>query len=223
MNSVACVIIHGFGGSLSEITYLEEYLKNKNIFDVYSILLPGHGGTKKDLSKTNRRDWINSVKIQIDELKHKYSNIIVIGFSMGGLIGSQLAAENLIDKLILINTPYKFWNVPVILRDAVNLDIGRYTEAVSKTSIKSCFDFLGILGDTKNILYKVKCPTLIIQCSKDETVPPKSALKIKRRISGQVVLKKYTGGRHRVFMEKEGVNLRDEICRDIVKWVLQES
>ena len=223
MNKTACVLIHGFGGDLSEIEYLENHLKayliNENIADVFSIELAGHGGAKNDLGKTNKYDWLCSVNTKVDELKYIYSNIIVIGFSMGGLIGSQLAAEKLIDRLILINTPFHFWNIPVILRDVMNLDIDRYVEAAYKSSIKSCVEFLKVLEESKKIFQKIECPALIIQCSGDETVPPQSALEIKKRINGQAELKKYHGGRHRVFLEKDCVNLRDEICQDITDWI----
>jgi carboxylesterase len=219
MKTTACVLIHGFGGDISELEYLEKYLSNEKIFDVHTIALAGHGGTQNELFNTNQYDWICSATTKIDELSYKYSNIIVIGFSMGGLIGAQLAAEKLIDTLILINTPFYVGNIQKIIEDMLNFDIDRYTLAISKTSIKSCFDFFKILENTKKILNKVECPTLIIQCSEDETVLPKSADEIEKLINGPVELKKYSGGRHQVFAEKDCSDLKDEICQDIIKWV----
>jgi esterase/lipase len=107
--------------------------------------------------------------------------------------------------------------VPVMLRDVIRFEIDRYVKAVGKTSMKTNIDFIRILEETKKILYKVKCPTLIIQCTEDETIPPKSAYEIKKRISGQSVLKEYTGGMHLIF--QESIYIRDEICRDILKWI----
>ena len=227
LNNTVCVLIHGFAGGVYQMKYLEKYLKHINLFNVCSILLDGHGGSKKDLEKTDWSDWLRSAEREIYKLRNKYSSIIIIGFSMGGLIGSQIAANESIDKLILINTPFYFWNAPVILKDILTINIDRintYINAGSKASMKSNLDFVGLLEKTKKTFNKIKCPTLILQCEGDETVQPKSTKEIEKRISGPVQSKIYHGGGHEV-LEKH-VELRDEICQDILQWlgvVLQET
>ena len=168
LNDTACLLIHGYAGDLSEIKYLKKYLEYKNLFDVYDIVLAGHGGTKRELEKTDNHDWMHSAEEKIKELQLIYSKIIIIGFSMGGLIGSQIAAKADIYKLILVNTPFDFWNILVILKDIFSFNvnhINHYIHASARSSMKSNFDFLSILKDTKNMFQDVKCPTLIIQCT----------------------------------------------------------
>jgi len=219
MKENAYLIIHGFAGSTDEIEYLAGYLKARGL-DVHTVLLAGHGSTKKELSKYSYTSWISSVEAAIMELKQAYSNVSLLGFSMGGLISVHFSTLPEISKIVFINTPIYFWNIKIILNDIINgihyrkfEKISYYKKSLLGASIKSGVDFLMILSKTKRRFKEVQKQSLIVQCVNDESVHFKSAEYIKKNIGDWASLQYYNGGCHQVF--SKAVELRDSVCNDI--------
>lgn len=219
MNKTACLIIHGFGGSPAETDFLTQYLSARG-FDSFTLLLPGHGGTKKNLKNTSHADWISSVELMISSLKREYSRIVLLGFSMGGLISIYLANIPSVERIVLINTPVSVWNIKIILKDiASGIMNGKpdklkhYIDSVKRSSFKSNMDFLRLMFTVKKKIETVKRPAMIIQCMNDETAHYKSAKYIKKKMGGYAVLHYYEGGCHQVFLKSP--ELRDLICDEI--------
>ena len=219
MKNTVYLIIHGFGGNTDEIQYLADYLVSKQL-NVHTPLLAGHGSDKKALSRSSYKDWILSIENTLENLDNEYSEIICIGFSMGGLIGFNSLAHPKITRIITINTPIHFWNLKVIISDIFsgifhkNYDkIKYYKDSLFGSSVKSGIDFLKILYKTKKYVGAVKKPILIIQCKNDESVRYKSAYYIKDKFGDYADLRLYNGGCHQIF--KKSPELRDLICKDI--------
>ena len=226
MIKTAYLIIHGFGGGPEETAFLETYLKTKEL-DTYSVLIYGHGGSKKDLKSSNCADWIASVESFISSLRQKYARIVLLGFSMGGLLSIYVANTPQIDKIVLVNTPIFFWNMKIILKDiAITIKNPRseklnyYMESITKTSLKSGIDFLHLLHKTKKKIEKVKKPTLIIQCKGDESVHYKSGRYIKNKMGDDATLRYYDGGCHQVFIKSPEV--RETVCDCIYDFIRSE-
>lgn len=218
------LVIHGFAGSTHEIEYLSEYLQLKGL-DTHTVLIAGHGSTKKELKKYSYIDWINSVGEVIDELKQKYRHIILLGFSMGGLISVRFSSMPEISKIVFINTPIYFWNIKIILNDFINdirykkFDkIFYYKESIFGASIKSGMDFLKILSKSKKKFKGIQKQSLILQCINDESVHFKSAQYIKNAIGDYAKLQYYDGGCHQVFTKS--IELRDLVCNDIYQFLM---
>jgi carboxylesterase len=189
---------------------------------VYTVLLSGHGGTKKDLRRSSYADWVGSVGDAVETLRKEYKRIVLIGFSMGGLLCLHFAHLPEIQRLILINTPIYFWNLKVIFKDVfAGLRHGRfekilyYKKSLLGSSVKTGADFLRLLSKSKKLLGGISKPALVIQCMNDETVRPKSARYIGDRL--RAGLRIYEGGRHQIFSEDSG--LRDDVCRDILQFL----
>jgi len=221
----AYIIIHGFGGGLNEIEYLKEYLFKHDI-SAQSVLLAGHGSTKKELSKSTYMDWIQSGDRALVKVKNEYDSVALIGFSMGGLVCTYLENQHKVDRLVLINTPVYFWNIKVIFKSLFYDikhrrcdNISYYKKAVFGTPIRSCIQFLRMLTKSKKLFQNIACPTLIIQCLNDESVKPKSAAFIESKIKSDVTLKYYKGGCHQVFSKTN--DCRKNICYDILCFVNQ--
>lgn len=220
------MIVHGFAGSMNEIKYLAEYLLARGL-DVHTVLLAGHGGTKKELKKSSCQDWINSVGSAVTALRQEYRRIFLIGFSMGGLINAHFAPLPEVGKVVFINTPIYFWNLKIIATDIISgihrrsFDkIAYYKKSVLGASIKSGVDFLKILLMSKKKIASVKKPALVVQCVNDESVYYRSAEYIKNKIGSCADLKYYQGGCHQVFVKS--VELRDFICGDIYKFLISD-
>lgn len=223
MNNSVCVIIHGFGGGLKEIAYLEQYLRQNNR-TVETILLAGHGVSKKELGDSTYLEWLSSADRAFRKITRKYDSVTLIGFSMGGLISTYLANKYKAERLVLVNTPVYFWNIQVIvksvlqdLQDRQYKHIDYYRRSFARTPMRSGLQFLRILTKGKEWFQHVKCPTLILQCRDDESVRPKSAAYIQRRMKAEVTLKYYEGGCHQIF--SNACQCRESACRDILGFI----
>ena len=226
MKSCAYLIVHGFCGDTGEIDYLYRFLLEKGL-NAQTVLLSGHGGTKKDLSQSAPTDWIKSVETKIDELSSEYESLILIGFSMGGLICGHFANLPQVKRMVFINTPVYFWNIKVILgdifrgiKDKNNEKIDYYKESLFGATPKSGIDFLKLLYTSKKLFENIKVPLLVLQCKNDESVRYKSAQYIKEHAGGDTKVILYEGGCHQIFAKSP--NLRDKACEDIYEWSVEK-
>lgn len=106
----SCLIIHGFGGGVNEVKILADYLTDKG-YVTSCTKLKGHTGNGKDMLDANYNDWISSAEEDLKKLMETTRNIVIIGFSMGGLIAVNLACKYNIKAIITINTPIYYWNL----------------------------------------------------------------------------------------------------------------
>ncbi len=80
------LLIHGLLDSCFIMRDIGQSLYKEGYF-IKSILLPGHGLSPDALLSIRATQWINAVKLGIDELKSKkIEKIILVGFSLGGLL-----------------------------------------------------------------------------------------------------------------------------------------
>src|SRR5215210_2772252 len=82
---VACLLIHGFSGSPPEMRWLGGYLAGRGV-RVEGVRLAGHGTEPEDLTYLTWRDWLQSAAEGLARLAQEGRKIVVIGFSMGGLL-----------------------------------------------------------------------------------------------------------------------------------------
>lgn len=178
---IGCLLIHGFGGNIGEMLPLIEYLNNQG-FITLCPELKGHTGKRGDLAHVKYMEWIESAEEGLHSLKCQCDAIVLIGFSMGGLIAANLAVKYKISAMITLNMPIYYWDFK---RIAVNIKNDFRTKEYSnlKYYIRSSFDkplsalanFRMLLKKTKYILKEVQCPILIVQALEDDTVHWKSA------------------------------------------------
>src|SRR6476469_3635383 len=88
---VACLLIHGFTGSPPEMRWLGTYLAERGVH-VNGVRLAGHGTRPEELNDLTWRDWLRSASEGLEKLKRNGRKVVIIGFSMGGLLGMQLCA-----------------------------------------------------------------------------------------------------------------------------------
>ena len=91
------VTIHGFGRNLShEFDPLARYLKARKYeviqFDMYDLSNP---------NDANYKDWVQRCEAKLSLAIKENPNVILIGFSMGGVIASYLASIYKVQSLIL--------------------------------------------------------------------------------------------------------------------------
>ncbi len=164
-----CLIIHGFGGGAHEIEAIAKHLINLG-YDVVSPTLKGHSATKKEMKKATYANWIESAESELQKMHDNKDEVLVIGFSMGGLIAFNLACRYDLRGIVTINTPIFYWNLAQVLHNIMDdvknrrtIQIRRYLQAKQNSPISSMKQFLLLLNQTKTKLEKVNCPLLVIQ------------------------------------------------------------
>ena len=87
----AILLIHGFAGGSYDYNSLNNDLELYNSFDVFTFTLPGH--ERMIIDKVTRKDWIKKAEDELEKIINAgYSEVYIIGHSMGGVIASYLAS-----------------------------------------------------------------------------------------------------------------------------------
>lgn len=200
---VGFLIIHGFAGSIDDIEPLNNYLVSKD-FITSCVKLKGHTGKRADLARVNYNDWISSAEESLIKLSSQCEKVIVIGFSMGGLIAVNLALKHNVSGIITLSTPIYYWDVKKIClniardfktREFKNLK--HYIKAAIKIPFSAMINFKILLMKTKPLFRKISCPMLVVQGLLDDTVHYRSADYIYSNIlSEQKSIKYYNNSNH---------------------------
>lgn len=88
---VGCLMIHGFMGSPTSSRPLANYLAERGI-TMLCPLLPGHGELPNKLAGIYREAWIEEVEEAYGQLRGQCDEILLMGHSMGTILGAHLAA-----------------------------------------------------------------------------------------------------------------------------------
>ncbi|MBI6546766.1 MAG: alpha/beta fold hydrolase [Cyanobacteria bacterium NC_groundwater_1444_Ag_S-0.65um_54_12] len=92
MATIGALVLHGFTSSLDTVNALSPHLEKAGI--PYRMpLLRGHGQTPEALRGVKARDWVDDAASALADLLREADKAIVIGLSMGGLVGLTLAIE----------------------------------------------------------------------------------------------------------------------------------
>lgn len=219
----ACLILHGFAGNTGEVSPLCEFLEARG-FAVECPTLAGHSGRRKDLARSTSEDWLASARICLKRLKQQHTYVILIGFSMGGLIAARLSLEMPVDKLILLSTPVFVWDFQKIIQNLrqdwklkKREHLSYYLHNSFDKPIAALFRFNRFMHQTKNLFCLVTPPVLICHGLNDSIVKYKSAKYIYENIlSHQKKLKFYRGANHLICHSEN----RQKIFQDILDFIM---
>lgn len=177
------LFIHGFTGGTYEVQPLIKYVQSQTDWIIEVPTLPGHGVTL-DLGKSSAESWMMEAELAMRRLQKQATRIIVVGFSMGGLIALYLTLRYPVDRLVLLSTAAKYIS-PRVLLDDVRIIL---TESITKnytpntfhhltnyklthTPLQATFQFLRIVRMVKPYYGKIKVPVCIVQGKRDAIVP----------------------------------------------------
>lgn len=189
--NIGFLIIHGFGGSIEEIQPLNKFLLN-NGFSTVCPTLKGHTGKRKDLKGISYNEWINSAEQGLMKLRERSEKIILIGFSMGGLIAVNLALKHKVCGIITLSMPIYHWDTKRIFLNIMDdFKKGKfdslkfYAGASLALPLSAMLNFKFLLYKTKPLLTQIKCPILITQGLRDDAVKHCSAKYIFNNVSSK--------------------------------------
>jgi carboxylesterase len=186
---LGCLLIHGFTGAPSEMRALGAHLQTQGI-SALGIRLPGHGTTLRDMERYGRAAWIRAAERGLELLLKTCERVVIIGMSMGGTIGLNLAARTddpRIIGVVAMGTPVRLadwhyrprelgqmlqrwreWGSPDIMdRAAWDTHIG-YRSASPRSTIQ----LVRLVHETYVLLPEVTQPLLVLHSPHDHTVPP---------------------------------------------------
>ncbi len=231
----AVLMVHGILGSPAQFEAVAKRLNELGV-TVMGVLLSGHGGSAKDFAAAKTDDWQWEVREAVLWLRQRYERIVIAGHSMGGLLAVMEAAENGADGIVLMSTPMRItlgsravWmSLRMLLGDPAKDDevhqSYRRANSVQKGSFRVYFswiprfwDLRRLIRQTRRVLSRVCCPTLVIQSRCDETVAWRSHRVLANGLeSASVDIILLEKSRHSHFHCDEVEPLYDRICRFVM-------
>lgn len=112
---VGILFLHGYTGGRYELLPLIEYLSSRYDFIFEAPEYPGHG-LNLLIKDTNEDMWFERAKQSYETLRKKSDKVIVIGFSMGGIIAGLLAKIKQPDQLVLIAPAFENINIQYLVK-----------------------------------------------------------------------------------------------------------
>lgn len=180
MNKPVILFIHGFMGNPDEFNLIEELL-NINNYQTFSFYLHGH---KEQVKKLKRKDWINDCQNNLNYILPNHQEVIVIGHSLGGVLGINLALNNqpYIKKIILIDPSIEYLinkngkikilaSLKQLSKAIKQIDKKQIEPKPAKLPISAFREFKELLKEERNSIYDLQCPLLIIHGEQDYIVP----------------------------------------------------
>ncbi|MBM7096938.1 alpha/beta fold hydrolase [Bacillus sp. H-16] len=184
---IGVLCLHGFSGTPKEIEAISSHLQSKEGWLVYTPNLPGHG-SKEGMREVTYKHWLYAAMVSIEELLERCEKVYVIGFSMGGMLASFLAAKYPVDRLVLISSAAYYLNPKQLVQDVRAWMVEGfqkplfdeklyqfYKKKIKETPIMAAYEFTKVVKSARPLLKDITVPTLIIQGESDGIVPPKKS------------------------------------------------
>lgn len=228
---IGCLFIHGFTGAPYEVDPLANYIQERTGWLVKVPTLPGHGVTLS-LKGYSYNEWVTYAEQELLALMEQVDEVYIIGFSMGGVIASYLAAHYEVKKLVLLSAAVYYVNprqLMVDCKDMIKDFIGgnikqnelfnRYKNKILQTPLRATIEFQKLVKNVKPFLKDLTLPVLIIQGECDGIVPVKSAHYLYNTIpSIKKELRLLPSSKHHVCHGKDY-----EVLKEYVERFLDES
>lgn len=171
------ITIHGYGRRRShEFDNLTRWGNDLEVvqFDLFDI---------QDESDNDWMIWTSRAKEKCEYYLRNGYTVDVIGFSMGGVIASYIAATCEINRLVLIAPAFNYLNLDKIY-SAFAKQASKFfsndeaKETSDKVVLPASFDntFMSLVKELKKYIAYVKCPVLLLHGDKDEVIPVRSSL-----------------------------------------------
>ena len=104
IGNVGALLIHGFTGAPGEVSELGTALQARG-YQVEMPLLAGHGGSQELLAASTWREWVESAETGLRRLRTRCDCVVVVGFSLGGVIALHMAARESFAGLVSLAAP----------------------------------------------------------------------------------------------------------------------
>ncbi len=175
----ALICLHGLLSSNKDFKLIKDRLKN--LYDeIICYDLPGHGLNSIKFNSKNIKKYLVNI---YDSISNKYSDIDLIGYSMGGVMACYLQSVRKINHLILLAPSYNYLNLKNFHKNN-NISINN-KKLKSKKNFFNILKFPLIMSDLIqefNIIYP---KTLIIWGKRDYLVKESSGKVLYNKIKNK--------------------------------------
>ena len=243
-SDIGIVICHGYLSAPKEVEQLA-YSLNELGFRTYCVRLKGHGTAPINIKDVTWQDWQDSLLIGYAALKIICSQIVVIGFSTGGLLAllsSTKEASNA-TAIISINSALKLKDikakiVPGIniwndLLDKFHIEKGKMEYVrnspenphinYTKNYLKGVEQLDLLIGECEDNLTKITAPTLLIYSKNDPVIDPESSKIIWKNLGSRTKeLAEINSDKHVIVTGKSGQDVFEQIKKFLQKLGLLE-
>ena len=181
--SVGVIFVHGFTGSPASMRPWADYFKERG-YTVSVPRLPGHATQWQDLNRVKWQEWPARVQVDLDRMRKICEKVFVFGLSMGGGTTLNIAENNILDGICLVNPMIHIPGALIKIAPLVALiQPGRASvgDDIKKPNItewgydvlptKGVIQLDKMLKETRRNLGKVTCPTLLFHSVDDHVLP----------------------------------------------------
>lgn len=186
---VACLLVHGFTSSPSEMRFLGQALANHG-FSVLGVRLFAHATRFQDMPRARWQDWIADIESGWHLLQGNNRPLIIIGFSLGGALSLYFSAHFPVKAVIAIAAPHHTPSDPRVPFLKVLSLFRPYLYTPGKPvwfdeterqkhirypndSTRALAEVRDFLKELQMVLPKVTAPALLIYAKQDPTITVK--------------------------------------------------
>ncbi|WP_438313284.1 alpha/beta hydrolase [Sporosarcina sp. FA9] len=177
------LFIHGFTGAPFEVQPFVNFMKRETDWVIAVPTLPGHGITLS-LGKATAESWMMEAELAMRKLQAEVDRVVVVGFSMGGLIAMYLSLRYPVAKLVLLSAAAKYisprnllGDMGIMLKESItknyspNTFYHLYNYKLTNTPPQATIEFLRIVKMVEPYYGLITAPVCIVQGAKDGIVP----------------------------------------------------
>lgn len=200
MTNRTIICLHGYGKRRGvQFKYLIDNLND------YQFVCPNYYSLDPD--DTDYKSWLNRAEECF--IEHKDEELIVIGFSLGAVIGSYFANKYNVKKMIFLGASFEYdYFLKVKRANPENVIPLAYLDT-----------FVDVVDNCASSIVDVKCPVTFIHAKGDEIIPVELSIKYyelcKNPKSKLILLE---GGQHMLF---DNDDLKDKTV-DLIKQELKQ-
>lgn len=232
---LGCLLIHGFGDTAALMEPMGTYLGAQGI-STRGATLPGHGTSLDDFAAMSNEKLLGVVEKEYAELKKSCESVVVVGFSMGGLLALQLATLRDIEGIVTICAPVfplggKIGektinligrvgslfgaNLPKLgMSSLADRSLSEYMVGYESYPSRSIVRLMDMMSRTRAVLPRVTSPLLVVQSRRDDIIWKKSGQHIFDAVtSDEKRLIYLENSRHKAPIDKDRHILFEEISK----------